>query len=133
MAQRGGHMGTDQVEQRRQFLANVCNVNRGGFSRNTMQSCAASSSGTPAAGPNTLVAEGADRPDWADMTTHLRTVATQAFQLWLRPEESALGRSFRGGHTWLRSPESRRIRSPRNSVNRPQSRECARRASRVDP
>ena len=33
----------------------------------------------------------ADRPDWADMTTHLRTVATQAFQLWLRPEESALG------------------------------------------
>ena len=33
----------------------------------------------------------ADRPDWADMTIHLRTVATQAFQLWLRPEESALG------------------------------------------
>jgi uncharacterized protein with NAD-binding domain and iron-sulfur cluster len=33
----------------------------------------------------------ADRPDWADMTTHLRTVATQAFQLWLRPEESELG------------------------------------------
>jgi uncharacterized protein with NAD-binding domain and iron-sulfur cluster len=33
----------------------------------------------------------ADRPDWAEMTTHLRTVATQAFQLWLRPEESALG------------------------------------------
>jgi uncharacterized protein with NAD-binding domain and iron-sulfur cluster len=33
----------------------------------------------------------ADRPEWGDMTTHLRTVATQAFQLWLRPEESALG------------------------------------------
>jgi uncharacterized protein with NAD-binding domain and iron-sulfur cluster len=33
----------------------------------------------------------ADRPEWADMTTHVRTVATQAFQLWLRPDESALG------------------------------------------
>jgi uncharacterized protein with NAD-binding domain and iron-sulfur cluster len=33
----------------------------------------------------------ADRPEWLDMTTHLRTVATQAFQLWLRPEESLLG------------------------------------------
>lgn len=33
----------------------------------------------------------ADSPRWRDMTTHLRTVATQAFQLWLRPEESALG------------------------------------------
>src|SRR4029077_5496754 len=33
----------------------------------------------------------ADRPEWRDMTTHLRTVATQAFQLWLRPTESALG------------------------------------------
>jgi uncharacterized protein with NAD-binding domain and iron-sulfur cluster len=33
----------------------------------------------------------ADRPEWRDMTTHLRTVATQAFQLWLRPDESALG------------------------------------------
>lgn len=33
----------------------------------------------------------ADRHEWRDMTTHLRTVATQAFQLWLRPEESALG------------------------------------------
>jgi uncharacterized protein with NAD-binding domain and iron-sulfur cluster len=33
----------------------------------------------------------ADRPEWCDMTTHLRTVATQAFQLWLRPEELALG------------------------------------------
>ena len=33
----------------------------------------------------------ADSPDWRDMTTHMRTVATQAFQLWLRPDESALG------------------------------------------
>jgi uncharacterized protein with NAD-binding domain and iron-sulfur cluster len=33
----------------------------------------------------------ADRPEWRDMTTHLRTVATQAFQIWLRPDESALG------------------------------------------
>lgn len=32
-----------------------------------------------------------DRPEWADMTTHVRTVATQAFQLWLRPDEPALG------------------------------------------
>ncbi|WP_299561926.1 FAD-dependent oxidoreductase [uncultured Mycolicibacterium sp.] len=33
----------------------------------------------------------ADRPEWREMTTRVRTVATQAFQLWLRPEESALG------------------------------------------
>jgi uncharacterized protein with NAD-binding domain and iron-sulfur cluster len=33
----------------------------------------------------------ADRPEWREMTTHVRTVATQAFQLWLRPDESALG------------------------------------------
>ncbi|MGP4056887.1 FAD-dependent oxidoreductase [Mycobacterium sp. 4D054] len=33
----------------------------------------------------------ADNPQWRDMTTHVRTVATQAFQLWLRPEEAALG------------------------------------------
>ena len=32
-----------------------------------------------------------DSQEWRDMTTQLRTVATQAFQLWLRPEESALG------------------------------------------
>jgi uncharacterized protein with NAD-binding domain and iron-sulfur cluster len=32
-----------------------------------------------------------DSPEWRDMTTHVRTVATQAFQLWLRPDESALG------------------------------------------
>lgn len=33
----------------------------------------------------------ADNPQWRDMTAHLRTVATQAFQLWLRPDESTLG------------------------------------------
>lgn len=33
----------------------------------------------------------ADNPLWRDMTTNMRTVATQAFQLWLRPDESALG------------------------------------------
>lgn len=33
----------------------------------------------------------ADRPEWNEMTTHVRTVATQSFQLWLRPTESALG------------------------------------------
>ena len=32
-----------------------------------------------------------DQPEWRDMTTHVRTVATQAFQLWLRPDEPALG------------------------------------------
>jgi uncharacterized protein with NAD-binding domain and iron-sulfur cluster len=33
----------------------------------------------------------ADSPQWRDMTTKLRTVATQAFQLWLHPDEPALG------------------------------------------
>jgi uncharacterized protein with NAD-binding domain and iron-sulfur cluster len=33
----------------------------------------------------------ADSPQCRDMTAHLRTVATQAFQLWLRPDEPALG------------------------------------------
>ena len=32
-----------------------------------------------------------DRPEWREMTTHVRTIATQAFQLWLRPDEQALG------------------------------------------
>jgi uncharacterized protein with NAD-binding domain and iron-sulfur cluster len=32
-----------------------------------------------------------DRPEWREMTTHVRTVATQAFQLWLTPGESELG------------------------------------------
>jgi uncharacterized protein with NAD-binding domain and iron-sulfur cluster len=33
----------------------------------------------------------ADRPEWQEMTARVRTVATQSFQLWLRPTESALG------------------------------------------
>jgi uncharacterized protein with NAD-binding domain and iron-sulfur cluster len=32
-----------------------------------------------------------DRPEWREMTTYMRTVATQAFQLWLRPDEASLG------------------------------------------
>lgn len=33
----------------------------------------------------------ADNPEWRDMTAHVRTVATQAFQIWLRPDEASLG------------------------------------------
>jgi uncharacterized protein with NAD-binding domain and iron-sulfur cluster len=33
----------------------------------------------------------ADRPEWREMTNHLGTVATQAFQVWLRPDERDLG------------------------------------------
>ena len=40
----------------------------------------------------------ADRPEWRDMTRHVRTVATQAFQLWIHPDESSLG-WFRPGVT----------------------------------
>jgi uncharacterized protein with NAD-binding domain and iron-sulfur cluster len=32
-----------------------------------------------------------DRIEWQEMTTHVRTVATQAFQIWLRPDEPTLG------------------------------------------
>jgi uncharacterized protein with NAD-binding domain and iron-sulfur cluster len=32
-----------------------------------------------------------DRPEWREMTSHVRTVATQAFQMWLQPSEPALG------------------------------------------
>ncbi|WP_082682812.1 FAD-dependent oxidoreductase [Mycobacterium sp. GA-1285] len=32
-----------------------------------------------------------DQPEWRAMTHHVRTVATQAFQIWLRPDEPALG------------------------------------------
>lgn len=38
----------------------------------------------------------ADNPQWRDMTANLRTVATQAFQLWLRPDEPTLGWSRPG-------------------------------------
>jgi uncharacterized protein with NAD-binding domain and iron-sulfur cluster len=33
----------------------------------------------------------ADRVEWRDLTTHVRTVATQAFQIWLDPDEPTLG------------------------------------------
>jgi uncharacterized protein with NAD-binding domain and iron-sulfur cluster len=32
-----------------------------------------------------------DAPEWRDMTTNVRTVATQAFQIWLLPDEPTLG------------------------------------------
>jgi uncharacterized protein with NAD-binding domain and iron-sulfur cluster len=32
-----------------------------------------------------------DRIEWREMTTRVRTVATQAFQIWLRPDEPTLG------------------------------------------
>ncbi len=32
-----------------------------------------------------------DRPEWRRMTAEVRTVATQAFQIWLRPNELELG------------------------------------------
>ena len=32
-----------------------------------------------------------DRVEWREMTTRVRTVATQAFQIWLRPDEPTLG------------------------------------------
>lgn len=33
----------------------------------------------------------ADRPEWREMTRQVSTVATQAFQIWLRPDEATLG------------------------------------------
>jgi uncharacterized protein with NAD-binding domain and iron-sulfur cluster len=33
----------------------------------------------------------ADRPEWREMTTHLRTTATQGVQIWLRPDHKTLG------------------------------------------
>jgi uncharacterized protein with NAD-binding domain and iron-sulfur cluster len=32
-----------------------------------------------------------DRIEWREMTSRMRTVATQAFQIWLRPDEPSLG------------------------------------------
>jgi uncharacterized protein with NAD-binding domain and iron-sulfur cluster len=32
-----------------------------------------------------------DRAEWREMTSHVRTVATQEMQLWLRPDEKSLG------------------------------------------
>ena len=37
-----------------------------------------------------------DSPEWRAMTTHIRTVATQAFQIWLGPDEPSLGWSRPG-------------------------------------
>ena len=37
-----------------------------------------------------------NRAEWRDMTTHVRTVATQAFQIWLKPDEKALGSPVSG-------------------------------------
>ncbi|MFY9920818.1 MAG: FAD-dependent oxidoreductase [Mycobacterium sp.] len=32
-----------------------------------------------------------DRPEWREMVTHVRTIATQGLQIWLRPDHKALG------------------------------------------
>lgn len=57
----------------------------------------------------------ADRPEWREMTTRVRTVATQAFQLWLRPDEPALGWPHPGStvsaylrpfETWASMPQT---------------------------
>jgi uncharacterized protein with NAD-binding domain and iron-sulfur cluster len=37
-----------------------------------------------------------DRPEWRDMTSHVQTVATQAFQVWLRPDDHSLGWNWPG-------------------------------------
>ena len=57
----------------------------------------------------------ADRPEWREMTTHVRTVATQAFQIWLRPSETELGWNHPGAtisgyqrpfETWASMPQT---------------------------
>ena len=57
----------------------------------------------------------ADRPEWREMTTHVRTVATQAFQIWLRPTEPELGWRHPGAtisayqrpfETWASMPQT---------------------------
>lgn len=57
----------------------------------------------------------ADRPEWREMVTHVRTVATQAFQLWLFPDETELGWPHRGStisaylrpfETWASMPQT---------------------------
>ena len=45
-----------------------------------------------------------DRPEWREMTSHIRTVGTQAFQIWLGPDESALGWDRPGVTTSAYSP-----------------------------
>lgn len=57
----------------------------------------------------------ADRPEWREMVAKVKTVATQAFQLWLRPDEHALGWSNPGAtitaygrpfETWASMPQT---------------------------
>lgn len=57
----------------------------------------------------------ADRPEWRQMTTHVRTVATQAFQMWLWPSETELGWNHPGAtisgyrrpfETWASMPQT---------------------------
>ena len=57
----------------------------------------------------------ADRPEWREMTTRVRTVATQAFQIWLRPTEYDLGWHHPGStvsaylrpfETWASMPQT---------------------------
>jgi uncharacterized protein with NAD-binding domain and iron-sulfur cluster len=56
-----------------------------------------------------------DRPEWRDMTANIGTVATQAFQIWLRPDEASLGCSRAGAtvsaymppfDTWASMPQT---------------------------
>jgi uncharacterized protein with NAD-binding domain and iron-sulfur cluster len=56
-----------------------------------------------------------DRPEWRNMTTHVRTVATQALQIWLRPDEPTLGWDHPGAtisaylppfETWASMPQT---------------------------
>ncbi len=56
-----------------------------------------------------------DRPEWREMTSGIRTVATQAFQLWLRPDEQSLGWNEPGAtvsayvrpfETWASMPQT---------------------------
>ncbi|BBX26509.1 FAD-dependent oxidoreductase [Mycolicibacterium alvei] len=56
-----------------------------------------------------------DRPDWQEMVAKVKTVATQAFQLWLRPDEHTLGWSNPGAtitayarpfETWASMPQT---------------------------
>ncbi len=63
--------------------------------------------GRPRSGWSELIAAELieDNPHWRDMTTHVRTVATQAFQLWLRPRRGrARLASARGHHERLCRP-----------------------------
>jgi uncharacterized protein with NAD-binding domain and iron-sulfur cluster len=57
----------------------------------------------------------ADRPEWREMTQHVSTVATQAFQVWLRTGEHELGWTETGVttsayippfHTWASMPQT---------------------------